>query len=148
MCCLCPLYNSTLANSSFKLSINCLNFPDILLTDAHAQNEIPCCMSDCNSERQPSLYEQHCCNLSNIGNIFEFKDGKVHTEIICPSNLLTSCSSCTILLAYKYINFILVLLHQDISISYWLMELYYPCTYSLNYNKVCNTSPLSIAHHN
>ena len=25
------------------------------------------CMSDCNSQRQPSLYEQHCCNLSNIG---------------------------------------------------------------------------------
>ena len=49
------------------------------------------CMSDCNSQRQPSLYEQHCCNLSNIGNIFEFKDGKVRTEIICPSNLPTSC---------------------------------------------------------
>ena len=49
------------------------------------------CMSDCISQRQPSLYEQHCCNLRNVGNTIEFKDGKLRTKIICPSNLPTSC---------------------------------------------------------
>ena len=49
------------------------------------------CMSDCNSQRQPSPYEQHCCNLNNIGNTFKFKDGKLRTFIICPSYLPTSC---------------------------------------------------------
>ena len=34
------------------------------------------CMSDCNSQRQPSLYEQHCCNLNNIGNTFKIQNGK------------------------------------------------------------------------
>ena len=32
------------------------------------------CMSDCNSQRQPSLYEQHCCSLSNIGNTFKIEN--------------------------------------------------------------------------
>ena len=49
------------------------------------------CMSDCISQRQPSLYEQHCCNLNNIGNTIKFKDGKLRTFIICPSYLPTSC---------------------------------------------------------
>ena len=51
------------------------------------------CMSDCNSQRQPSLYEQHCCNLSNIGNTCTFKieNGNRYTFIICPSDLPTSC---------------------------------------------------------
>ena len=49
------------------------------------------CMSDCNSQRQPSLYEQHCCNLGNIGNTIKFKNGKLHAFIICPSYLPTSC---------------------------------------------------------
>ena len=53
--------------------------------------EDPYCMSDCNSQRQPSLYEQQCCNINNIGNTFKFNDGKLHTYIICPSNLPTSC---------------------------------------------------------
>ena len=49
------------------------------------------CMSDCNSQRQPSLYEQHCCNLSNIGNTFNKKTANRLTFIICPSYLPTSC---------------------------------------------------------
>ena len=62
------------------------------------------CMSDCISQCQPSLYEQHCCNLSNIGNIFEFKDGKVRTEIICPSYLPTSC--------FQFYNYSCLQIHQ------------------------------------
>ena len=49
------------------------------------------CMSDCNSQHQPSLYEQHCCNLNNIGNTFKIENGKRLTFIICPSYLPTSC---------------------------------------------------------
>ena len=49
------------------------------------------CMSDCNSQRQPSLYEQYCCNLSNMGNTIKFKTGKLRTFIICPSYLPNSC---------------------------------------------------------
>ena len=49
------------------------------------------CMSDCNSQRQPSLYEQHCCNLSNIENTFKIKNGNRYTFIICPSYLPMSC---------------------------------------------------------
>ena len=73
------------------------------------------CMSDDNSQRQPSLYEQHCCNLGNIGNTIKFEDGKVRTFIVCPSNLPTSCfqSSC----ADIYIKLILMLNH-NIIISY------------------------------
>ena len=49
------------------------------------------CMSDCNSQRQPSLYEQHCCNPDNIGNTFKIEKGNQLTFIICPSYLPTSC---------------------------------------------------------
>ena len=49
------------------------------------------CMSDCISQHQPSLYEQHCCNISNIGNTIKFKDGKLRTLINCPSYLPNSC---------------------------------------------------------
>ena len=49
------------------------------------------CMSDYNSQRQPSLYEQHCCNLNNIGNTFKIEKGNRLTFIICPSYLPTSC---------------------------------------------------------
>ena len=49
------------------------------------------CMSDCNSQRQPSLYEQHCCNLNNIGNTLKIKNGNRYTFIICQSNLPISC---------------------------------------------------------
>ena len=49
------------------------------------------CMSDYNSQCQPSLYEQHCCNLSNIGNTFKIEKGNQLSLIICPSNLPTSC---------------------------------------------------------
>ena len=48
-------------------------------------------MSDCNTRRQPSIYEQYCCNMSNIGNGFKFKDGNLHTYIICPTELPASC---------------------------------------------------------
>ena len=67
----------------------------ILITDSEliavSNGDDNYCMSDCNSQRQPSLYEQHCCNLRNVGNTIEFKDGKLFTKIICPSNLPTSC---------------------------------------------------------
>ena len=49
------------------------------------------CMSDCIGQRQPSLYEQHCCNLGNIGNTIKFEDEKLRTFIVCPSNLPMSC---------------------------------------------------------
>ena len=47
------------------------------------------CLSDCNSQHQPSLYEQHCCNLSNIGNTFKNEKEYRLTFIICPFYLLT-----------------------------------------------------------
>ena len=49
----------------------------ILITDliTVGNGEDKYCMSDCNSQRQPSLYEQHCCNLSNIGNTFKIENG-------------------------------------------------------------------------
>ena len=46
---------------------------------------------DCNSQRQPSLYEQYCCNLTSIGNTFKIEKGNQLTFIICPSYLPTSC---------------------------------------------------------
>ena len=49
------------------------------------------CMSDCNSQRQPSPYEQHCCNLGNIGNTFKIENGNRLTFIICPSYRPTYC---------------------------------------------------------
>ena len=49
------------------------------------------CMSDCSSQRQPSLYEQHCCNLINIGNTFKIENENRYTFIICPSYLPISC---------------------------------------------------------
>ena len=62
------------------------------------------CMSDCISQRQPSLYEQHCCNLGNIGNTIKFEDEKVRTFIICPSNLPTSC--------FQFYNYSCLQIHQ------------------------------------
>ena len=49
------------------------------------------CMSDCISQRQPSLYEQHCCILGKIGNSFKIEKGNQVTFIICPSYLPASC---------------------------------------------------------
>ena len=49
------------------------------------------CMNDCNSERQPSLYEQHCCNLTNIGNTIHIEKANRLTFIICPSNIPNTC---------------------------------------------------------
>ena len=49
------------------------------------------CMSDYNSQRQPSLYEQHCCSLNNIENTFKIENGNRYTFIICPSYLPMSC---------------------------------------------------------
>ena len=64
------------------------------------------CMSDCNTQRQPSIYQQYCCNMSNIGNSFKFKDGNLHTYIICPIELPASC-----LLLYN--NFSCADIHQN-----------------------------------
>ena len=41
------------------------------------------CMSDCISQRQPSLYEQHCCNLSNIGNTFKIDYSVIILLVLC-----------------------------------------------------------------
>ena len=49
------------------------------------------CMSDYNNQRQPSLYEQHCCNLGKIGNTFRIENGNRLMFIICPSYLPTCC---------------------------------------------------------
>ena len=49
------------------------------------------CMNDFISQRQPSLYEQQCCNISNIGNTFEIENRNRLTFIICPSYLPASC---------------------------------------------------------
>ena len=75
------------------------------------------CMSDCNSQCQPSLYEQHCCNINNIENTFKIENGNRYTFVICPSYLPTSCfqlykSSC----ADIYIKLILML-NQDITLQ-------------------------------
>ena len=62
------------------------------------------CMSDCNNQCQPSLYEQHCCNLSNIGNTFKIENGNRYTFIICPSGLPTSC--------FQFYNYSCLQIHQ------------------------------------
>jgi len=49
------------------------------------------CMSDFNSQYQPSLYEQYCCNLSNTGNTFKIENRNRYKFIICPSQIPTSC---------------------------------------------------------
>ena len=49
------------------------------------------CMSDYNSQLQPSLYEQYCCNLDNIRKAFKIEKGNQLTFVICPSYLPTSC---------------------------------------------------------
>ena len=49
------------------------------------------CVSDYNSQHQPSLHEHHCCNPSNIGNTFKIEKGNRLTFIICPSYLPTYC---------------------------------------------------------
>ena len=49
------------------------------------------CMSDCYSQRQPSLFEQHCCNLSNIGITIEIENENRLAFIFCPSDLPNSC---------------------------------------------------------
>ena len=49
------------------------------------------CMSDYNSQHQPSLYEQHCCNLRKIGNTFRIDNGNRLMFIICSSYLPTCC---------------------------------------------------------
>ena len=69
-----------------------------LITVSNGQDNY--CMSDVINQRQPSLYEQHCCNISNIGNTFKIEKGNQLTFIICPSYLPASCfqlyeSSCT-----------------------------------------------------
>ena len=73
-----------------------------LITVSNGQDNY--CMSDCNSQRQPSLYEQHCCNLRNIGNTIKIDDGKLHTFIICPSYLPTSC--------FQFYNYSCLQIHQ------------------------------------
>ena len=41
------------------------------------------CMSDCNSQCQPSLYEQHCCNISNIENTFKIDYSVIILLVLC-----------------------------------------------------------------
>ena len=75
------------------------------------------CMSNCNSQRQPSLYEQHCCNLGNIGNTIKFKNLKLHAF---PPTYQPLVSSSTIIHhppVQIYIKFIPVP-YQDITISH------------------------------
>ena len=62
------------------------------------------CMSDDNSQRQPSLYEQHCCNLDNIGKAFKIEKGNRLMFIICPSYLPTSC--------FQFYNYSCLQIHQ------------------------------------
>ena len=57
-----------------------------LITVSNGEDDY--CMS---GQRQPSLYEQNCCNLSNIGNTFKNEKENRLTFIICPSHLLTCC---------------------------------------------------------
>ena len=93
-------------------------------------------MSDCNSDCQPSLYEQHCCNLRNIRNIFEFKDGKIHTNQLSlqPTNVLFP-------VLYNYSSCVQIhQLYSDATLGYYniiLANRTLFSTYSLNYNKVC-----------
>ena len=50
------------------------------------------CMTDCNSPfREPSLYEQVCCNQNNTGKTFKQKVGKTVTIILCPLTIPDSC---------------------------------------------------------
>ena len=68
------------------------------------------CMSYCNCNcqaspyEQPSLYEQHCCNLRNVGNTIKIEDGKLRTKIICPSDLPISC--------FQFYNYSCPQIHQ------------------------------------
>ena len=50
------------------------------------------CMTDSNSPlRQPSLYEQVCCNQNNVRKSFKFNENNVLKIIICPDETPESC---------------------------------------------------------
>ena len=50
------------------------------------------CMTDCNSPfREPSLYEQVCCNQNNTGKTFKQRVDKTVTIILCPLTIPDSC---------------------------------------------------------
>ena len=50
------------------------------------------CMTDSNSPlRQPSLYEQQCCNQNNVGKSFKFNDNNRLEIIMCPDEIPVSC---------------------------------------------------------
>ena len=50
-------------------------------------------MTDCNSPlRQPSLYEQQCCNQNKVGKSFKFNDNNRLKIIICPDEIPVSCN--------------------------------------------------------
>ena len=50
------------------------------------------CMTDCNIPlRQPSLYEQQCCNQNNVGKSFKFNENNRLKIIICPDEIPVSC---------------------------------------------------------
>ena len=50
------------------------------------------CMTDCNSPfREPSLYEQVCCNQNNTGKTFKQRMDKTVTIILCPLTIPDSC---------------------------------------------------------
>ena len=53
-------------------------------------------------QRQPSLYEQYCCNIYNIGKIFSITQNGKKKIIICPSRLPLACQSkCPVLCIIK-----------------------------------------------
>ena len=75
------------------------------------------CMSDCIGQRQPSLYEQHCCNLGNIGNTIKFEDGKIRQKSFVPPTYQRLVSSSTSLPVQIYMK-LTQILNQDLTISY------------------------------
>ena len=50
------------------------------------------CMTDCNSPlHQPSLYEQVCCNQSNVGKSFKFNKNNRLKIIMSQDEIPVSC---------------------------------------------------------
>ena len=61
----------------------------VFLTLCITVESISYCMIDSNSPlRQPSLYEQQCCNQNNVGKSFKFNENKI---IMCPNEIPVSC---------------------------------------------------------
>ena len=85
-CCLIVQYQEELGAIETLLLLLVLLTPGIASGASH-------CMADCSGsvQRGPSIYQQICCQVENLGKTVRLKEiGRVKI-IICPSKLLQSC---------------------------------------------------------